>query len=130
MTHAKSTEEIVARMEEIRREQEQELRDQRQAILKTLRTAGATRVTIQYDAYGDAGNVEDVTLEPEGTQLASEDAEVLDAFGWDQAYSLHPGFENNEGGYGELNWDIAEDRIDLTHHDRFVDYDTTTHEGI
>ncbi|GFE67099.1 DUF6878 family protein [Litoreibacter roseus] len=122
--------EIISAMEEAQRQRETALKDERARLLVALRAAGATGVTVQYDAYGDSGNVQDMTLEPVGTELSSEDAKALENFGWDQAYSLHPGFENNEGGYGEMTWDITEDRIDLTHHDRFVDHDTTTHEGV
>ena len=106
-----NTDDIMARMETMRREQEEKLQARRVALLAILRAAGALRVTMTYDGYGDEGNVQDVTIEPETVALSTDDSEALESFGWDRAYALHPGFENNEGGYGELIWDIAADRI-------------------
>jgi len=124
------TDDIMARMERARQEQEAALNERRETLLAVLRSIGAKRVTIFYDGYGDEGNVNDVTLEPEGATLKEEDAQALDSFAWDRAYALHPGFENNEGGNGELVWDIANDQMSLTHNDCFIGHHTTEHEEI
>lgn len=91
-------------------------------LLNRLRLLGADRFESSYDAYGDSGEVESLTAFAEETALTlSEDlSDALDGFVWDMAYSLHPGFENNEGGYGTLEWDMASDKIDLSHSDRYV----------
>lgn len=125
-----NTDDYMAQMERARQEQETALRERRDALLAALRTAGATRVIILYDGYGDEGNVNDVTIEPEGIGLDAENAKSLEVYGWDQAYSLHPGFENNEGGNGELVWDVVNDKMSLTHNDCIIDHDTTEHEEI
>ena len=99
-------------------------------LLAALRAAGATRVTILYDGYDDSGNVNDVTIAPDGTNLSTEDARSLEDYGWDRAYSLHLGFENNEGGHGEFVWDVTADRMSLMHNDCVIEHDTTEHEEI
>ncbi|MBO6727775.1 MAG: hypothetical protein JJ911_19110 [Rhizobiaceae bacterium] len=124
------TTDYMAQIAEARQKQEAALAERRKALLAALRAAGATRVIILYDGYGDSGDVNDVTIEPETVALGAEDAMALAAFGWDRAYALHPGFENNEGGNGEIAWDIATDTMSLTHNDCVMDYDTTEHEEI
>ena len=54
----------------------------------------------------------------------------VEDFGWDFAYALSPGFENNEGGYGELTWAIEADKIDVSHSNRYIETETTEHEGL
>ena len=54
----------------------------------------------------------------------------VEDFGWDFAYALSPGFENNEGGYGELTWVLETDKIDVSHSNRYIETKTTEHEGI
>ena len=54
----------------------------------------------------------------------------VEDFGWDFAYALSPGFENNEGGYGELTWSLETDKIDVSHSNRYIETDTTEHEGL
>lgn len=120
----------MAQIAEARRKQEEALGERRANLLTALRAAGATHVTILYDGYGDSGDVNDVRIEPEGVALNAEDDRALHEFGWDRAYALHPGFENNEGGNGEITWDIASDKMSMTHNDCITDYDTTEHEEI
>jgi len=99
-------------------------------MLVQLRALGVTEVTAEYEGYGDSGNVEFITLQPSGIALASELSSQLDEFAWAFAYQQHPGFENNEGGYGTLTWDLIKDGIDLDHADRFVDCTHSYHEGL
>lgn len=120
----------MAQIAEARQKQETALAERRKALLAALRAAGAIRVIILYDGYGDSGDVNDVTIEPDGIALGADDTKALNEFGWDRAYSLHPGFENNEGGNGEITWDIATDTMSLTHNDCVMEYDTTEHEEI
>ena len=49
---------------------------------------------------------------------------------WSTVYALHPGFENNEGGYGDIIWDLATDQIAIEHSERFVDVNSYSHEGV
>ncbi len=102
----------------------------RSALLSELRALGVTDLTVQYEGYGDSGNVEDVVVTPDTITLTEEMRRRVEDFGWDFAYALSPGFENNEGGYGELTWSIEADKIDVSHSNRYIQTNTTEHEGL
>lgn len=103
---------------------------ERYLLLRRLRMAGVRTLFGSYDGYGDSGNYEEISLD-NGRVIPSGDlVETLGDFVWDVAYFHHSGFENNEGGYGELTWDIEADSITLDHADRFIETHQTLHEGI
>ncbi|RUS65188.1 hypothetical protein EGN72_00990 [Pseudorhodobacter sp. E13] len=102
----------------------------RAALLSELRALGVTRIEVQYEGYGDSGNVEDVLVSPDTITLTEEMRRRVEDFGWDFANALSPGFENNEGGYGELTWALATDKIDVSHSNRYIETNTTEHEGL
>jgi hypothetical protein len=95
-----------------------------------------TRIEVHYDGAGDSGQIEEIryyaadgsSVEPVG-KISLSEGELIDLF-----YSLtqvrHGGWENNEGAYGEFQWNLAEERLHHTHSARFTDYDTTEHEGL
>ncbi|WP_288960850.1 DUF6878 family protein [uncultured Sulfitobacter sp.] len=121
---------FASTMEKCAAERDAENAKTRAALLVQLRALGVTGVTAEYEGYGDSGNVEDITLQPSGIALPSELSSQLNAFAWGFAYQQHPGFENNEGGYGTLTWDLTHDSIDLDHADRFVESTHSYHEGL
>ena len=102
----------------------------RAALLTELRALGATSIEVQYEGYGDSGNVEDVVVAPDTVTLTDELRRGVEDFGWDFAYALSPGFENNEGGYGELTWSLEADKIVVSHSNRYIAFETTEHEGL
>lgn len=102
----------------------------RATLLCELRALGVTCIEVQYERYGDSGNVEDVVVTPDTITLTEELRRRVEDFGWDFAYALSPGFENNEGGYGELTWALETDKIDLSHSNRYIETNTTEHEGL
>jgi len=121
---------FASTMEKWAAERDAENKEVRAALFAQLRALGVTEVTAEYEGYGDSGNVEGITLQPTETALPSDLSSQLDDFAWAFAYQQHPGFENNEGGYGTLTWDLAKDSIDLDHADRFVDSTHSYHEGL
>ncbi|MFA8443926.1 DUF6878 family protein [Yoonia sp.] len=121
---------FASTMEKWATERDAENKATRAALLAQLRALGVIEVTAEYEGYGDSGNVEDITLQPSGVTLPSELSSQLDDFAWAFAYQQHPGFENNDGGYGTLTWDIAKDSIDLDHADRYVESTHSYHEGL
>ncbi len=121
---------FASTMEKWAAERDAENTEVRAALLVQLRALGVTEVTAEYEGYGDSGNVEDITLQPSGIALPSELSSQLDDFAWAFAYQQHPGFENNEGGYGTLAWDLTKDSIDLDHADRFVESTHSYHAGL
>lgn len=117
------------RLESQRRAAEQRV-ENRAALLSELRGLGVTNVEVQYEGYGDSGNVEDVVVTPDTITLTEEMLRRVEDFGWDFAYALSPGFENNEGGYGELTWSLEADKIDVSHSNRYIETNTIEHEGL
>jgi len=102
----------------------------RAALLDELRALGVTSIEVQYEGYGDSGNVEDVVVTPDTITLTEDLRRRVEAFGWDFAYARCPGFENYEGGYGELTGALEADKIDVSHSNRYIETNTTEHEGL
>ena len=102
----------------------------RNDLLRACRAAGATMIKAQYDGYGDSGNVEDIVFIPTKLVAVGATETRLADFLWQMAYDRHPGFENNEGGYGEICWDLEADTISLDHADRYVEVNHTYSEGL
>ncbi|QKL61258.1 hypothetical protein HI808_06030 [Ralstonia solanacearum] len=122
----------------------------RTVLLDALHAAGAATAVISYSGYGDSGNANEIQILDAGGQavtgdqtvsLMREDAryvdgqwqsthaltdmslrDALDAFG-DRAVSLHhPGFENNEGGDGEITFDCIAGTVCMAHRDHYVEH--------
>ncbi len=105
------------------------------ALIVALKSIGAATVTVEYNGEGDSGQVNATTARtaenvvvpldmpfPVDNPNKSETLETaLDEFVWDILYLHHAGFENNDGGYGELVIDVAAGTVDLNHYDRFID---------
>ncbi len=53
----------------------------------------------------------------------------MDLF-YDLTQARHPGWENNDGAFGEFEWNLSADTLHHSHSDRFTDYDTTEHDGV
>jgi hypothetical protein len=113
-----------------RAERETTLKASRAELLAQLRARGISEVTAEYEGYGDSGNVEDVIVQPAEVQLPEPLATEVGDFAWSLAYHYHPGFENNEGGYGTLTWDLRNDSITLDHADRYVECAHSYDEGL
>lgn len=128
MTDTKT--DFASTMEKWAAERDAENAETRAKLLEQLRALGVTEVAAEYEGYGDSGNVEDITLQPSATVLPTDLSSQLDEFAWAFAYQQHPGFENNDGGYGTLTWDLTKDSIDLDHADRYVESTHSYHEGL
>ena len=121
---------FYAQMLDSQRQAAEQRVETRAPLLTELRALGVTNIEVQYEGYGDSGNVEDVVVTPDTIKLAEEMRRRVEDFGWDFAYALSPGFENNEGGYGELTWALEVDKIAVSHSNRYIETDTTEHEGL
>jgi len=121
---------FYAQMLESQRRAAEQRVETRATLLFDLRALGVSGIEVQYEGYGDSGNVEDVIVSPNTITLTEDLRRRVEDFGWDFAYALSPGFENNEGGYGELTWALEADKIDVSHSNRYVETNTTEHEGL
>jgi len=118
------------------RERLENVRRQLPEARRQLKEAGIERVHIQYDGCGDSGCIEDITYtDGQGSavdlagRLAMTEEQLTELF-YDLTQARHPGWENNDGAYGEFDWNLADDALKHIHNDRFTDYDTTEHKGL
>jgi hypothetical protein len=117
-------------------EQLENVRQHLPAATHELKEAGVAAVHIEYDGCGDEGQIESIsyldrdgkTLDLSGTASFSEER-LMDIF-YDLTQARHPGWENNDGAFGEFVWSLDADTLRHTHNDRFTDYETTEHEGL
>ena len=112
---------LLASMNRWRTEEAAHLAATRAELLRSLRSAGATALVAAYDGCGDSGNIEGLRLAPEGLDPAPATEGRLADFAWAFVCHRYPGFENNEGGFGELRWDVVEDAIALDHGERVTE---------
>jgi len=121
---------FYAQMLESQRHAAEQRVQTRAALLTELRALGVRSIEVQYEGYGDSGNVEDVVVTPDTIALTEDLRRRVEDFGWDFAYALSPGFEDNEGGYGTLTWDVTADSITLDQADRYVECSHSHDEGL
>jgi hypothetical protein len=112
----------------------------KRAMLQALRKRGIATVSIEYDGEGDSGQIGDIrALDTKERPVATNQpvrlalyrhkqpndyaslSEALDDFAWLLLGHFHDGFENNEGGYGTVEIDVAERSVILDHDDRVID---------
>jgi hypothetical protein len=103
---------------------------------RQLKDAGVEQVHINYDGCGDSGCIERIAYtDGQGSavdlagKLAITEEQLMDLF-YDLTQARHPGWENNDGAFGEFEWNLADDALMHTHNARFTEYDTTEHEGL
>ena len=121
---------LLASMNRWRAEEAAHLTATRAELLRSLRSAGVVALVADYDGCGDSGNIEGLRLEPEGLEPVPATHERLADFAWAFVCHHHPGFENNEGGFGELRWDVVGDTIALDHGERVTEVAYSHDEGL
>lgn len=107
--------------------------DIRTKLLKKFQEIDVSEVEVVYSGYGDSGQLDDITITPLKVSLREIEfdsitrpwrpneiikrnlREALEDFVWGEITSRYGGFENNEGGQGELTWDITNNTITLDH---------------
>jgi len=98
-----------------------ELRDR---LLNYLDALGIKRLTVQYSGSGDSGQTDDISTEPIKRDLLLDELfedtekplkEILDEFTWRAIEEHEGGFYNNEGGYGEVVFDIKNRTVKMEH---------------
>jgi hypothetical protein len=120
------------------------------AICDALSAAGATCVVVTFDGYGDSGQIESIDafngenivemptatipcrrVGYDGSVTDLEDVAVrgaIEALAYELLESTHPGWENEDGAYGEFTLDVAARTISLDHNERFTDVTSYSHE--
>ncbi len=112
-------------------------------VFDALVAAGITAVAVDFDGEGDSGQINGVSaragdtpadipatmvslhLAPWGqTELTRTDLpfpEAIERLCYGYLEQKHGGWENNDGGYGEFTFNVAERRIELDFNGRYTD---------
>lgn len=112
------------------------------SLFDFLEARGIIGVTVDFDGYGDSGQIEHIlafdkhgeVAVPEGklavperdsqTASGTDDAgsveDVIEFLVYDLLQSEHGGWENNEGAYGEFHFDVTGRSIKLAYHERIT----------
>lgn len=131
---------INAKWMEEERTRQQELAAAKPALLAALASRDIAVVTISYDGSGDDGQIQaieafkadntpvaliaDIPIvigQGEGSSSFNTLHECLDDFAWACLNAYHQGFEDNDGGYGEITIHVAAGRVEIDHAERFTD---------
>jgi len=123
-------------LERYYRERLENVRQHLPVAAEQLKDGGVAHVEIHYDGCGDSGQIDDVRcfdaqramIDLPSTLTLSEDA--LRELFYDLLETRHAGWENNDGAFGEFEWDLISDTLNHTHNYRITEYDTTEHEGL
>ena len=118
-------------------------------LFDALSAAGITTVHAEFDGSGDSGQINDVTARAgdqaaefpcvaillHDTQWGKQELatkkvnlrEAVEDLCYGCLEQTHPGWENNDGGYGEFRIDVAKRSIELEFNGRFTDTWTDNH---
>jgi hypothetical protein len=113
-------------------------------VFEALSAAGITRIAVGFDGEGDQGQIEDAaayagdtlvdlpatTVTLYGAPLRSDElttiemglSEAVEALCYAYLEQENDGWENNDGAFGEFNFDVATREITLDFNGRFTDY--------
>ena len=146
---------IMADWEKNQKARRKECAAAKLSVMNILRDHGIKYVLVEYNGYGDSGQIETITAYGLGCPDAPEDTythrdhvmdfpdakvtlpdgddaqsieEMIEDFAWNLIQGYHAGFENNEGGQGSIVFDTTDDTILYEHGDNVVEVHSTTHE--
>ncbi len=122
------------------------------AIFDALATAGIVELVVNFDGYGDSGQIESIDARDANGEIAmpetlvgyaspthGEDAQTVDhqamplaeaveTLCYDLLRQTHAGWENNDGAFGDFTFDVAARAISLDHNDRYTAIESYAHE--
>lgn len=118
------------------------------ALFEALTRAGIDQVTVRFDGYGDSGQIEEVEAIAGGrsVNLPSDQIEISRVRWYaaeppsimslreaveESAYAcldqIQSGWENDEGAYGDVVFEVAARTITLDFNGRFTDVNASQH---
>ena len=119
------------------------------ALFDALAAAGITTVIVNFDGYGDSGQLErieartadgDCPLPAIEVEIASANwasasilrepkpiTEAIETLVYDVLNQNHGGWENNDGAYGDFTFDVAQRTITLDYNERHMESDYSQH---
>jgi len=95
----------------------------RDVLLDYLASIGVEKLSVHYSGSGDSGQTDDFSVEPAGFSDLLDEMfrekqtikDALDEYAWDTIESHQGGFYNNDGGYGEIIFDVKGKTITMAH---------------
>jgi len=101
----------------------------RKELFDTLKMYGIVQVIINYSGAGDSGQTDDISIKPEKRDEMLDEKmesgktirEALDEFAWQGIEENEGGFYNNDGGDGQIIFDVAERTIKMEHNNNVMD---------
>jgi hypothetical protein len=119
------------------------------ALLPALVAAGVSIIVVAFDGCGDSGQIEHVEaragdtvieLPDRAIELAQADwnrpdlqrcstslRDAVETLAWDILSSTYGGWENNDGAYGEIVFDVGGGEIRLEFNQRYSDVECFEH---
>lgn len=126
------------------------LRTQNKATLfAALKSHDITQVVVEFDGYGDSGQVENVEATSNDTIVSLPDdvielsfarhggsfdtrseslREAIESMAYDCLEDTHCGWENNDGAYGEFIFRVGQEAITLDYNERYTATESYEHE--
>lgn len=103
----------------------------KQEIIPRLKKWGVAKVKCEYSGYGDSGAIDHIAyLDAQGQPVnmdlvrPASDPEIENVL-----YEFLPsGFENNEGGQGDVTIDVAAGTVKLEHQENYTETNDSTRE--
>jgi len=118
-------------------------------LLNALARAGVTHVIVTFDGYGDEGQIQNVEIRAGDDDIAMPGAMIeideavwgqvepirstlsiaaaIESLSYDVLERTHCGWENGDGAYGDVTFDVAEQSISLDYNDRYTAAENYTH---
>lgn len=139
---------MLEQMDRYNRLKRESQTEDRATVMAALKACGITKVVIRYDGYGDSGGVEECTVEggqgqeslmvpvqtilvdwstAEKTIQMTPLRDVLETLAMQYVAVEHGGWENNEGGSGEVTFDPAADAIMVSHTENYIATEDFSH---
>lgn len=120
------------------------------AVFEALAHVGIATVLVEFDGYGDSGQIEDISahagpdiavnlpacnveiarVEYGSLEIVRETStvkEAIERLAYDFLEETHGGWQDNQGAYGDFLFDVAERTITLNYNERFEDSEYTQH---
>jgi hypothetical protein len=119
------------------------------ALFNALESTNVAKVVVTFDGYGDSGQIKNVearagdddvampnaTIEfevtvwgqPEPERSTVTIATAAENLAYDVLERTHSGWENNDGAYGDIVFDVAERTITLDYNARYTASENYTH---
>lgn len=112
--------------EKIEQSQEDEFRKE---LFDTLKMYGIVQVIIHYSGAGDSGQTDDISIKPETRDEMLDEKmesgktirEALDEFAWQGIEENEGGFYNNDGGDGQIIFDVNERTVKMEHNNNVME---------